>query len=162
MSVRVAINGFGRIGRNVFRANHDRGLVEVVAINDLTDAATLAHLLKYDSVHGTFKADVRAEGNELVVDGQHIKVFAEPDPSKLPWKELGVEVVMEASGHFRKREQAAAHLIAGAAKVVISARRPTPTPPSSSASTTRGTIRRATTWSPMPRAPPTAWRRWRR
>jgi len=98
----------------------------VVAINDLTDAATLAHLLKYDSVHGTFKADVRAEGNELVVDGQHIKVFAEPDPAKLPWKELGVEVVMEASGHFRKREQAAGHLTAGAAKVVISAPSPDP------------------------------------
>ena len=126
MSVRVAINGFGRIGRNVFRANHDRGLVEVVAINDLTDAATLAHLLKYDSVHGTFKGEVRADGNELVVDGQRIKVFAEPDPAKLPWKELGVEVVMEASGHFRKREQAAAHITAGAAKVVISAPSPDP------------------------------------
>ncbi len=126
MSVRVAINGFGRIGRNVFRANHARGLVEVVAINDLTDAATLAHLLKYDSVHGTFAADVRAEGDELVVDGKHIKVFAEPDPAKLPWKELGVEVVMEASGHFRKREQAAAHLTAGASKVVISAPSPDP------------------------------------
>ncbi len=126
MSVRVAINGFGRIGRNVFRANHARGLVEVVAINDLTDAATLAHLLKYDSVHGTFDADVRAEGNDLVVDGKKIRVTAEPDPAKLPWKELGVEVVMEASGHFRTREQAAAHLAAGASKVVISAPSPDP------------------------------------
>ncbi len=126
MSVRVAINGFGRIGRNVFRANHRRKLVEIVAINDLTDAATLAHLLKYDSVHGTFDAEVRAEGDELVVDGQRIKILAEPDPAKLPWKELGVEVVMEASGRFRKRAQAQAHLDAGASKVVISAPSPDP------------------------------------
>src|SRR4051794_3990878 len=103
MSVRVAINGFGRIGGNVFRANHDRGLVEIVAINDLTDARTLAHLLKYDSVHGTFKAEVHADGNDLLVDGKRIKVCAEPDPAKLPWKSLGVEVVIEASGRFTKR-----------------------------------------------------------
>jgi len=126
MSVRVAINGFGRIGRNVFRANHDRGLVEIVAINDLTDARTLAHLLKYDSVHGTFKAEVHADGNDLLVDGKRIKVCAEPDPAKLPWKSLGVEVVIEASGRFTKRGQAAAHLTAGASKVVISAPSPDP------------------------------------
>jgi len=126
MSVRVGINGFGRIGRNFFRANLKSRAVEVVAINDLTDAATLAHLLKYDSVHGTLDADVRAEGDELVVNGQHVKVLAERDPAKLPWKELGVTVVAECTGLFRKREQAKAHLDAGAKKVLISAPAPDP------------------------------------
>jgi len=126
MSVRVGINGFGRIGRNFFRANLKSGAVDVVAINDLTDAATLAHLLKYDSVHGTLDADVKAEGNELVVNGQRVKVLAEKDPAKLPWKDLGVAVVVECTGLFCKRNQAKAHLDAGAKKVLISAPSPDP------------------------------------
>ena len=126
MSVRVGINGFGRIGRNFFRANLKSHAVEVVAINDLTDAVTLAHLLKYDSVHGTLDADVQADGNDLVVGGQRVKVLAERDPSKLPWKELGVTVVAECTGLFRKRDQARAHLDAGAKKVLISAPSPDP------------------------------------
>jgi glyceraldehyde 3-phosphate dehydrogenase len=126
MSVRVGINGFGRIGRNFFRANLKSHAVEIVAINDLTDAATLAHLLKYDSVHGTLDADVKAEGSDLVVNGQRVKVLAERDPAKLPWKELGVTVVAECTGLFRKREQAKAHLDAGAKKVLISAPSPDP------------------------------------
>ena len=126
MSVRVGINGFGRIGRNFFRANLKSGAVDVVAINDLTDAATLAHLLKYDSVHGTLDADVKAEGSDLIVDGTRIKVLAERDPAKLPWKDLGVAVVVECTGLFRKRDQAKAHLDAGAKKVLISAPSPDP------------------------------------
>ena len=126
MSVCVGINGFGRIGRNFFRANLKSGAVDVVAINDLTDAATLAHLLKYDSVHGTLDADVKAEGNELVVNGQRVKVLAEKDPAKLPWKDLGVAVVVECTGLFCKRNQAKAHIDAGAKKVLISAPSPDP------------------------------------
>jgi glyceraldehyde 3-phosphate dehydrogenase len=126
MSVRVGINGFGRIGRNFFRANLKSGAVDVVAINDLTDAATLAHLLKYDSVHGTLDADVKAEGNELIVNGKPVKVLAEKDPAKLPWKDLGVTVVVECTGLFRKHDQAKAHLDAGAKKVLISAPSPDP------------------------------------
>jgi glyceraldehyde 3-phosphate dehydrogenase len=126
MSVRVGINGFGRIGRNFFRANLKSGAVDVVAINDLTDAATLAHLLKYDSVHGTLDADVKAEGSELIVNGNRVKVLAERDPAKLPWKDLGVAVVVECTGLFRKRDLAKAHLEAGAKKVLISAPSPDP------------------------------------
>ena len=121
MAVKVGINGFGRIGRNVFRAALKNPNVDIVAVNDLTDANMLAHLLKYDSVHGTLDADVSVEGEYLVVDGKKIQVLAERDPAQLPWKDLGVEVVVESTGRFTKRADAAKHLEAGAKKVIISA-----------------------------------------
>ena len=121
MATKVGINGFGRIGRNVFRAAIDNKNIDIVAVNDLTDAKTLAHLLKYDSVHGIFKAAVKAEGDSIIVNGKTIKVFAERDPGKLPWKTLGVDVVVESTGLFVDRDKAAAHLTAGAKKVIISA-----------------------------------------
>lgn len=122
MGVKVAINGFGRIGRNVVRAAAKRAsALEFVAVNDITDAATLAHLLKYDSVHGRFSGTVEAADGALVVNGKRIQVLAERDPAKLPWKHLGVEVVLEATGLFTDRDKAAAHLEAGAKKVIISA-----------------------------------------
>lgn len=121
MMVKVAINGFGRIGRNVFRAAFNNPEVEIVAVNDLTDAKMLAHLLKYDSVHGTFEASVEATADGMLVNGKLIKVVAERDPALLPWKELGVELVVESTGRFTKREDAAKHLEAGAKKVIISA-----------------------------------------
>ncbi|UOD34920.1 type I glyceraldehyde-3-phosphate dehydrogenase [Deferribacteraceae bacterium V6Fe1] len=122
MTTRVAINGFGRIGRCAFRAAMVRNLdIEFVGINDLTDAATLAHLLKYDSVHGIANFDVKAEEKALIVNGKKINVYSSKDASILPWGELGVDVVIESTGVFRKREQAAAHLKAGAKKVIISA-----------------------------------------
>lgn len=122
MSVKVGINGFGRIGRCSFRAIIQRGLdVDIVGINDLTDTKTLAHLLKYDSVHGIAPFDVQADSDGIIVNGKKIKIIAEKDPAKLPWKELGADVVLESTGRFRKREQAALHLEAGAKKVVISA-----------------------------------------
>src|SRR5512143_1293179 len=121
MAIRVAINGFGRIGRNVLRASINESGLEFVAINDITDAATLAHLLKYDSVHGRFDAEVKVKGNVLSVGGKEIKVLAETDPAKLPWKELKVDVVIESTGRFTDRAGASKHLAAGAKKVVISA-----------------------------------------
>jgi glyceraldehyde 3-phosphate dehydrogenase len=121
MAIRVAINGFGRIGRNVVRACLGDNQIEFVAVNDITDARTLAHLLKYDSVHGTLKAQVRHEKDGLTLDGNRLRVLAERDPGKLPWKDLGVDVVLECSGLFTDREKAALHLRAGAKKVVISA-----------------------------------------
>jgi len=122
MTTRVAINGFGRIGRCAFRAAMLRDLdIEFVGINDLTDAATLAHLLKYDSVHGIADFDVKAEEKALIVNGKKINVYSSKDASVLPWGELGVDVVIESTGVFRKRDQAAAHLKAGAKKVIISA-----------------------------------------
>ncbi|HID57402.1 TPA: type I glyceraldehyde-3-phosphate dehydrogenase, partial [Candidatus Poribacteria bacterium] len=124
MPIRVGINGFGRIGRLAFRAAMERddleGL-EFVAVNDITDAKTLAHLLKYDSVHGRFPGEVVAEEDKLVVNGKEIKVLSERDPADLPWKELGVELVIESTGLFRERDLAAKHLTAGAKKVLISA-----------------------------------------
>ena len=120
MPVRVGINGFGRIGRLAFRAMRERD-VEVVGINDLVDARTLAHLLKYDSVHGRFAGEVAAAGDALVVDGKRIPVSAEKDPARLPWKERGAKVVLESTGLFTKREGAAKHLEAGAERVIISA-----------------------------------------
>ncbi|NLK08023.1 MAG: type I glyceraldehyde-3-phosphate dehydrogenase [Firmicutes bacterium] len=121
MAVKVAINGFGRIGRLVLRGAMDDPNLEVVAINDLTDSQTLAHLFKYDSVHGVYDGEVRAEGDELVVNDRKIKVFAERDPSDLPWRDLGVEHVVEATGIFRSKEQAMLHVNAGAKKVIITA-----------------------------------------
>jgi glyceraldehyde 3-phosphate dehydrogenase len=124
MPLKVAINGFGRIGRLVFRSAMGRPDYEFVAVNDITDAETLAHLLKYDSVHGKLDAPVEAAGKSIIVDGAEVAVFSEADPSRLPWKELGVDVVIEATGKFRKREQAGKHLEAGARKVLISAPSP--------------------------------------
>lgn len=122
MPVRVGINGFGRIGRNVFRAAHESSAdVEIVAVNDITDAATLAHLLRYDSVYGPFAGEVEQGGDALTVDGREVKVLAERDPAALPWGDLGVDVVIESTGFFTKRDDAAKHLDAGAQKVIISA-----------------------------------------
>jgi glyceraldehyde 3-phosphate dehydrogenase len=122
MSVRVGINGFGRIGRNVFRAAQAAGAdIDWVAVNDLTDNDTLAHLLKYDSILGPYKGDVSVTADGLSVDGKEIKVLEERDPGKLPWGDLGVDVVIESTGFFTARDKAAAHLDAGAKKVVISA-----------------------------------------
>ena len=122
MSLKVAINGFGRIGRNVLRAAAKSGAdIDFVAVNDLTDADTLGHLLKYDSVHGRFDGTVEVRDDALVVNGDDIRVLSERDPAKLPWKELGVDVVLESTGFFTQRDKAAAHLNAGAAKVIISA-----------------------------------------
>jgi glyceraldehyde 3-phosphate dehydrogenase len=122
MSVRVAINGFGRVGRSVMRAAHEQGAeIEVVAVNDLVDTTTLAHLLKYDSVYGRFPGEVVAEGDGIIVDGAHIRALAQTDPLALPWEELGVDVVIESTGKLRTRAAAAQHLEAGARKVIISA-----------------------------------------
>jgi glyceraldehyde 3-phosphate dehydrogenase len=122
MPVRLGINGFGRIGRNVFRAAHESGAdVEVVAVNDITDAGTLAHLLKYDSVYGPFQGTVEIGDGALTIDSREVKVLAERDPAALPWSDLGVDVVIESTGFFTKREAAAKHLEAGAKKVIISA-----------------------------------------
>ena len=121
MATRVGINGFGRIGRNVFRAACGDPALDLVAVNDITDAKTLAHLLKYDSVHGAFKGTVEAKDQSLVVNGKEIRVLASKDPAALPWKDLGVEVVVESTGRFTDRASAAKHLEAGAKKVIISA-----------------------------------------
>jgi glyceraldehyde 3-phosphate dehydrogenase len=121
MALKVAINGFGRIGRMVFRAGFSNPDIELVAINDLTDIATLAHLLKYDSVHGAFGEDVSSGERSLIINGKEIEIYSEKDPSRLPWGELGVETVFECTGLFRDRESASGHLDAGAEKVIISA-----------------------------------------
>ncbi|MGH7230488.1 MAG: type I glyceraldehyde-3-phosphate dehydrogenase [Nitrospiraceae bacterium] len=121
MGIRVGINGFGRIGRLAFRASLNDPDLEFVAVNDLTDAKTLAHLLKYDSVHGTLQADVEARDNEIVVKGKPIKILAKKDPKELPWKDLGVELVIESTGRFTDRESASRHLSAGAKRVIITA-----------------------------------------
>ena len=121
MAVKVGINGFGRIGRNVLRAALNNSNIDVVAVNDLTDANMLAHLLKYDSVHGKVNAEVSVDGNVLIVNGKQIIVKAERDPANIGWGELGVDVVIESTGRFTKREDAAKHLEAGAKKVIISA-----------------------------------------
>jgi glyceraldehyde 3-phosphate dehydrogenase len=123
MAIRVGINGFGRIGRNSLRAAKKLGLkdLDFVAVNDVTDTRTLAHLLQYDSVHGRFEGEVKAEKDGVVVDGDTMRVLSEKDPAKLPWKELGVDVVLESTGRFTDRDQAALHLAAGARKVIISA-----------------------------------------
>jgi glyceraldehyde 3-phosphate dehydrogenase len=118
---KIGINGFGRIGRNVFRAAMRNKDLEFVAVNDLTDAKTLAHLLKYDSVHGIFEGTVEVKGSTIVVNGREIKVLAERDPAKLPWKEMGVDIVVESTGLFTDAAKAKAHLEAGAQKVIISA-----------------------------------------
>ncbi len=121
MAIKVGINGFGRIGRNFFRASLDNPEIEIVGINDLTDAYTLAHLLKYDSVHGRFKGTVEAKEKSIVVNGKEIEITAIKDPAQLPWKDLGVDIAIESTGVFRDREGAGKHLTAGAKKVIISA-----------------------------------------
>lgn len=121
MSIRVAINGFGRIGRVYFRNAINNPSIHVVAINDVTDTQTLAHLLKYDSVHRAFPGEVKVEGNDLVVNGKKIKVVSAKDPSQLPWKENNIDIVIESTGHFLDTESAKKHLAAGAKKVILSA-----------------------------------------
>jgi len=124
MTIKVAINGYGRIGRNIMRAVYESGRTDefsIVAINDLGDANTNAHLTQYDTAHGTFPGTVSVDGGDLLVNGDRVKVFAERDPSKLPWAELGVDLVMECTGFFRSNETAGAHITAGAKKVIISA-----------------------------------------
>jgi glyceraldehyde 3-phosphate dehydrogenase len=118
---KIGINGFGRIGRMFFRAALGKPELEIVAVNDITNAATLAHLLKHDSIHGTLKHEIKTEGTSIVVDGRPIQVLAERDPAKLPWARLGVQAVVESTGLFTARDKAALHLAAGAKKVVISA-----------------------------------------
>ena len=124
MAIKVAINGYGRIGRNVLRALYEAGRtsdIKIVAINDLGDAETNAHLTQYDTAHGRFPHEVKVEGGNLLIKGDQIKVFAERDPAKLPWKELGVDVVFECTGFFTTKAKAGAHIAAGAKKVIISA-----------------------------------------
>ncbi len=124
MAIKVAINGYGRIGRNIMRAVHEYGWkdrIEIVAINDLGDANTNAHLTQFDTAHGRFAGEVSVDGGDLIINGDRVKVFAERDPAKLPWSELGVEVVYECTGLFRSKETAGAHIAAGASKVIISA-----------------------------------------
>ena len=121
MTTRIGINGFGRIGRNVLRASLGDPSMEFVAINDLTDAKTLAYLLKYDSIHGTLKASVEAKDDQILIDGRAIKVLAIKDPKELPWKALGIDIVVESTGRFTDREGAGKHLSAGAKTVIISA-----------------------------------------
>ncbi|KAA3632033.1 MAG: type I glyceraldehyde-3-phosphate dehydrogenase [Calditrichaeota bacterium] len=118
--MKVAINGFGRIGRLVFKAAQGKG-IDFVGINDLTDAKTLAHLLKYDSVHGKFPGEISVDGDTITVNGDKIKIYSEKDPENLPWKELGVDIVLECTGFFRTKESAGKHIKAGAKKVIISA-----------------------------------------
>jgi glyceraldehyde 3-phosphate dehydrogenase len=122
MAIRVGINGFGRIGRQVVRAAKEQGAdLDFIAVNDLTDTKTLAHLFKYDSVHRTYKGDVRAAEKSVIIDGDEIAVLSEKDPAKLPWKDLGVDIVLESTGRFTNADQAKAHIAGGARKVVISA-----------------------------------------
>ncbi len=124
MTIKVAINGFGRIGRNILRAVYESGRndeIQIVAVNDLADAATNAHLTQYDTTHGKFPGTVSVDGGDLIVNGDRIRVFAERDPGKLPWAELGVDVVHECTGFFRSKDTAGAHIAAGARKVVLSA-----------------------------------------
>lgn len=123
MAIRVGINGFGRIGRQVLRAAKEQGVADLdfVAVNDLTDTRTLAHLFKYDSVHRVFDGDVVAGEGSITIDGDEIKILSERDPAKLPWKDLGVDIVLESTGHFTKADDARKHITAGARKVIISA-----------------------------------------
>ncbi|MGZ4035602.1 MAG: type I glyceraldehyde-3-phosphate dehydrogenase, partial [Bacteroidia bacterium] len=119
--IKVAINGFGRIGRVSLRIMLTRDNIDVVAINDLTDSKTLAHLLKYDSVHGIIHADVKYEENAIIINGKRINIYAEKDPANLPWKELGIDVVIESTGFFLDKATAGKHITAGAKKVIVSA-----------------------------------------
>jgi glyceraldehyde 3-phosphate dehydrogenase len=119
MAIKVGINGFGRIGRMVFKIMLERGGFDIVAVNDLTDAKTLAHLLKYDSVHGRFDGTVKAEGKSIIVNGKKVDILSVKNPAELPWKKEGAQVVVESTGVFRERAKIAAHLEAGAQKVLL-------------------------------------------
>lgn len=121
MAVKIGINGFGRIGRLVYRAGYKNPDLEFVAANDITDARTLGHLLKYDSIHGIFPGEVKVEGNSLLVDGKKLEILAERDPANLPWKDMGVDIVVESTGLFRDKKSAGKHITGGAKKVLISA-----------------------------------------
>ena len=121
MAIKVGINGFGRIGRNIMRAAMAHDEIDIVAVNDLTDAATLAHLLKYDSILGNLRADISASGDTITVDGDKFKVLAQKDPAALPWKDLGVDVVFESTGRFTNRDDAAKHVAGGAKRVIVTA-----------------------------------------
>src|SRR5215510_2466889 len=121
MAIKVGINGFGRIGRNILRAAMPFDDIDIVAVNDLTDTATLAHLLKYDSILGNLKADISATADSISVDGDTFKVLTQKDPAQLPWKDLGVDIVFEGTGRFTDREGASKHLAAGAKRVIITA-----------------------------------------
>ena len=148
MAVKVGINGFGRIGRNIMRAALGRNDIDFVAVNDLTNAATLAHLLKYDSVLGNLAVDVKASGDGITVGRETFKVLSSKDPAQLPWKDLGVDVVFESTGLFTDRDAAAKHLAAGAKRVIITAPAKKPDVTCCWASTKPITIQRSTTSSP--------------
>ena len=147
MSIKVGINGFGRIGRMVMRCCMDHPNIEIVGVNDLCPADYLAYMLKFDTMHGKFKGEVSSEGNNIVVNGKAIPVFAERDPANLPWAKVGAEYVIESTGLFLTKEKAAGHIAAGAKHVVMSA-------PSKSTWTNTPAI---CSLSPTPAAPPTAW-----
>lgn len=121
MAIRVAINGFGRIGKLVYRAGYKNSNLDFVAVNDVTDTKVLAHLLKYDSVHGTMHADIKSDGNKIIVDGKSMEVFCEKDPTALPWKKLGIDIVVESTGKFSDGKSAMKHIEAGAKQVLLSA-----------------------------------------
>ena len=160
MAVKVGINGFGRIGRNVFRTALGNPEIEFVAVNDLTTPATLAHLLKYDSILGNLKNEIKHGADYIEVDGKKIKVFAERDPSKLDWASVGAEIVVESTGYFTDAEKAKAHLGTTVKKVIISARRPMKISRWCWGSMTTSMTRRSTTSFPMRVARRTAWLRW--
>jgi len=160
MAVKIGINGFGRIGRMVFRAVLETKGLEVVAINDITDAKTLAHLLKYDSVHGRISNKVEAKDDCLVVDGKSIKIYAEKDPGNIPWKNHGIEYVVESTGFFVDKEKAEVHITKGGArKVIISAPAKGEDITVEWASTKTNTITPIIMSSATPAAPPTVWHR---
>jgi len=164
MTVKVAINGYGRIGRNIMRALYELDRtdeISIVAINDLGDAKSNAHLTKYDTAHGTFPGTVTVDDGDLIVNGDRVKVFSERDPSKLPWAELGVDIVMECTGLFRSKETAGAHITAGAKKVIVSAPVKMLTTPLFTGSITTP-LNPPMSLSPMHHAQPIALLRWRR
>ena len=160
MGITIGINGFGRIGRNIMRAAMGNTSFDFVAVNDITDTKTLAHLLKYDSILGNLDATIEAGDGWISVNGDKFKVLCQRDPAQLPWKDLGVDVVFECTGRFTKRDDAAKHIAAGAKQVIITAPATSPDASRSSwASTTTSTIRPSTSSCRTPRARPIAWRR---
>ncbi len=159
MTVRIGVNGFGRIGRLVLRAAGERD-IEVVGVNDVVDVATLAHLLKYDSTYGRYPGTVEVDGDSLVVDGRRIRATAERDPAELDWAAVGADIVVESTGRFRTRDDAAATSRPARARSCCPRRARASTPPSSSASTPTTTTRPGTTWSPTRPARRTASPRW--
>jgi len=165
MPVKVAINGYGRIGRNVLRALYEAKRtheIQIVALNDLGDAATNAHLTQYDTVHGRFPHEVKVDGDALLIGSDRINVFAERDPAKLPWGAHGVDVVLECTGLFTSKAKAGAHLTGGARKVIISAPGEKDVDATVVYGVNHDTLKGSHRSSPTPRARPTAWRRWPR